>query len=104
MPSLVGSQPEVPCARCGQRVAGIGWGELCPACRSEIRRRANRISGRSALAATLLAAAYVWWRLPPGPPLGRIYGGIAVLATYIIIRRIVSRVAMDWLSRPEKKE
>ena len=34
MPSL-GGLPEVPCAKCGERVAGLPWGELCPECRAE---------------------------------------------------------------------
>jgi hypothetical protein len=31
--------------------------------------------------------------------LGRIYGAIAVAATYILLRRIVSRIAMEYLPR-----
>ena len=33
----------------------------------------------------------------PHDPMARIYGAIAVLATYIIVRRIASRVAMETL-------
>jgi hypothetical protein len=31
----------------------------------------------------------------PHDPLARVYGAIAVLATYIIVRRIASRMAME---------
>jgi hypothetical protein len=41
-------------------------------------------------------AAYIAWRLPSDPT-SRLYGGVAVLATYIIVRRIASRVAMEFL-------
>jgi hypothetical protein len=37
---------------------------------------------------------YVAFRMPPDP-MARIYGAVAVLATYIIVRRIASRVAME---------
>jgi len=40
-----------------------------------------------------------WLRVPAEPVLGRIYGAIAVAATYILLRRIVSRIAMEYLPR-----
>lgn len=89
-----GGLPEVPCARCGRRVVGLGWGDLCPQCRAERSRRASRIATRISLAATLLMGLYVAFRMPPDP-MARIYGAVAVLATYIIVRRIASRVAME---------
>ena len=95
MPSLSGL-PEVPCARCGRRIRGLGWGELCPDCLAERRRRANRLASRISLAATVLMAAYVAFRVSAAP-MDRLYGAIAVLATYIIVRRIASRIAMEFL-------
>src|ERR687896_2227958 len=89
--------PEVPCIRCERRVRGLGWGELCPDCRAERRRRASRLAGRISLAATVLMAAYVAVRVPAAP-MARLYGGIAVLATYIIVRRIATLVAMEYLN------
>ena len=53
---------------------------------------------RISLAATVLMAAYVALRLP-GDPMARLYGAVAVLATYIIVRRIASRVAMEYLMK-----
>jgi hypothetical protein len=89
-----GGLPEVPCASCGRRVIGLPWGDLCPQCRAERSRRASRIANRISLAATLLMGLYVAFRMPPDP-MARIYGAVAVLATYIIVRRIASRVAME---------
>jgi hypothetical protein len=95
MPSLSGL-PEVPCARCERRIRGLGWGELCPECLAQRKGRARRLANRISLAATLLMAAYVALRVP-ATPMARLYAGIAVLATYIIVRRIASQVAMEFL-------
>ena len=88
--------PGVPCAKCGRRLAGLPWGDLCPDCMAERRSRASRLAGRISLAATALMAAYVVLRVP-ADPMARIYAAIAVLATYIITRRIATRVAMEYL-------
>jgi len=88
--------PEVPCVKCGRRIRGLGWGELCPDCLAERRRRASRLANRISLAATVLMAAYVAIRVTAAP-MARLYGGIAVLATYIIVRRIATQVAMEYL-------
>jgi hypothetical protein len=89
-----GGLPEVHCARCERRVVGLAWGDLCPQCRAERSRRASRIANRISLAATALMGLYVAFRMP-SDPMARVYGAVAVLATYIIVRRIVSRVAME---------
>ena len=88
--------PEVPCAKCGRRLAGLHWGDLCPECRAEREARASRLGRRISLAATVLMAVYVVLRVPADPT-ARFYAGIAALATYIIIRRIATRVAMEYL-------
>ncbi len=92
-----GGLPEVPCAKCERRVLGLAWGDLCPACHAERTRRASRIANRISLAATLLMGGYVAVSMPHDP-MARVYGAIAVLATYIIVRRIASRVAMETMS------
>lgn len=97
MPSPVGL-PEVPCVECGQRVRGLPWGELCPDCRAARHRRASRLASRISLAATLLMGLYVAFRMP-SDPMARVYGAIAVAATYIIVRRIATRLAMELLPR-----
>jgi hypothetical protein len=88
--------PEVPCVRCQRRVRGLGWGELCPDCLAERKARASRLASRISLAATVLMAAYVALSVPAAP-MARLYGAIAVLATYIIVRRIATLVAMEYL-------
>ena len=95
MPSLSGL-PEVPCARCGRRLPGLPWGELCPTCRAERETRASRLGHRISIAATLLMAVYIALRVPADPT-ARLYAGIAALVTYIIVRRIATRVAMEYL-------
>jgi hypothetical protein len=95
MPSLGGS-PEVPCAKCGKRVPRIAWGDLCPDCRWEREGRAKKISSRAALAATLLMGLYVMLRVPADPT-ARLTSVLAVLATYVIVRRIAGRLAMEFL-------
>lgn len=91
---MLGEPAEVPCARCGERVAGLPWGELCSACRAELSRRSGRIAGRIALVATILMGLYVALTLPPDP-MARLYGAIAVVATYIIVRRVAGRVVRE---------
>jgi hypothetical protein len=93
-----GGLPEVPCAKCERRVRGLPWGELCPECRAERWRRASRLGNRISLAATALMAAYVAV-LAPRDSTARTYAAIAVVATYIIVRRIASRVAMEFLPK-----
>jgi hypothetical protein len=88
--------PEVPCAQCQRRVRGLAWGALCPECLAARKRRASRLAGRISLAATVLMAIYVALRVS-ATPMARLYGAIAVLATYIIVRRITTQVAMEFL-------
>jgi hypothetical protein len=90
--------PEVPCARCGTRVPGLTWGELCPDCRAARARRANRLARRISLPATALVGLYAALRLPPTPA-ARLYGILAVVITYIAVHRIVQRVALELLPR-----
>ena len=91
--------PEIPCPKCGRKDASAVLGDVCVFCRDEIQARANKIARRGALVATLLMAAYVWVRVPRGgvSALPQIYGVIAVAATYIIMYRIISRVAFEAL-------
>ena len=97
MPSPAG-WAEVPCARCGERLPGVQWGELCSNCLKLRKRRANRVASLISLAGTALAAAYVSFRLPAIPN-ARIYAAVLVVAVYIILRRIATRVAMEFLPR-----
>lgn len=95
---LSGGLAEVPCVKCGTRVRGLGWGELCPDCLAERKRRASRLARRISLAATLLMGAYVALKFPADPG-ARLYGAVLVAATYLIVRRIATRLAMELLPR-----
>lgn len=88
--------PEVPCARCGTRVAGLSWGERCRSCQSERLRRANRLASRISIAATLVVGLYVTSRLPTSPT-ARWLGVIAVVVTYAAVRKIAQQVALATL-------
>jgi hypothetical protein len=95
VPSLSGL-PEVPCVRCGRRIRGLSWGELCPECLAARKARARKVANRISLAATVLMAIYVIVRVP-AESMARLYGAIAVLATYIIVRRIAMAIGMEYL-------
>ena len=58
--------------------------------------RARRLASRISLAATALMAAYVRCACRRTRS-ARFYAVIAVLATYIIVRRIATRLAMEFL-------
>ncbi|MDH4130461.1 MAG: hypothetical protein OEW17_03310 [Gemmatimonadota bacterium] len=77
---------------------GLAWGELCRECRAERTRRAAGVARRVALAATTAVGLYVALVTPP-VPLIRVYGIVAILATYLLVRQIVHRVAMELLPR-----
>lgn len=95
MPSPTGWR-EVPCVECGAFVAGIDFGERCPACLKRRKHKAALIARRAALLATLLAAAWVMWR-PPTSPMGRWYAVMAIPITYLLVRTIAVRIAMEVL-------
>ncbi|MDX2193782.1 MAG: hypothetical protein NW201_10545 [Gemmatimonadales bacterium] len=96
MPLSRAGWAEVPCVECGRRVAGLAWTERCPDCRRAREARARRLAGRAALAATALTAL-VLLLSPPSDPLGRWYVGVAIIAMYLLSRRIVFRAALEFL-------
>jgi len=102
MRSFVGS-PEVPCARCGRRVQGLGWGSECAVCLEQRRARASRLARRISLPATLLVGIYLWLRMPHDSSF-RVYGGLTMLVTYFLVHQIVSKVASEVYSREPKSE
>ena len=95
MPSPAGWR-EVPCSECGRFVAGISFGERCPECLERRTRRAQRIASRTATVATVLMAVWTLWRLPH-TNLGRWYAGVGIGATYLLVRVITRRIAMEAL-------
>jgi hypothetical protein len=96
MPSLGGWQPEVPCIRCGERVRGLGWGERCARCLAERKRRASRLARRISLVAALVVAVVLGLRAPAGTD-SRLWIAIGTLATFLLVRKIAMRVAMEFL-------
>ena len=89
---------DVPCAHCGRRSPENRWGELCAVCRGEAEARASKLARRVAPAAALLSALWVFLAVPPYPT-ARFYGGVAVLVTYLVARRVTGRVAAAWHAR-----
>jgi hypothetical protein len=63
---------------------------------AERNRRANRIASRISLTATLLVGFYAGYRLP-ATQMARLYGIIVVVITYIAVRKIAARVALEVL-------
>lgn len=94
MPSF-GDLIEHECPRCHREVT-LPFGELCPACRNELDRRARGIARWVALGTTVAVAIYVILRVP-AQPTPRLVGAMAVLIWYVLSRRIAFRVAREWL-------
>lgn len=88
--------PSYPCAGCGEFVAGIAIGGLCPKCARARARRASRIARLVAAGTTLVLAGYVTLTLPPDRT-ARIVGAMSVLLWYVLTFLIIKRVAMVWL-------
>jgi hypothetical protein len=97
MRSFVDS-PEVPCARCGTRTPGLAWGADCPDCIKRTKLRARRVAGRISLLAALLLGADLWLRMPKDSSF-RVYGGIAIAVTWLLVYQIASRVALEVFAR-----
>ena len=96
--SLEPPSPPVPCARCDQRVAGIKWGELCPDCRAQLRRRAAPIARGISFLAALLVIGYAWLYVPLGP-VSRIWVAAIAIGTMFLVRKIVTQIAMEVLRK-----
>jgi hypothetical protein len=86
----------VPCVQCDRREVGLAWGEYCTVCRQRRERRAARIAQRVAIGGALLLAAWLIWRTPDAF-LPRLFGAASVLLLYVILRRIVGRVVVEYL-------
>ena len=95
MPSHAEWPTDAPCIDCGKRTPGLLFGNRCEMCRINRQRRASRKAGRISIVAAGLMAAYLIWRPFPGGMQGRIYAGVAVLVTYLLVRRIASRVFFE---------
>jgi hypothetical protein len=95
---LASLEPPAPCARCQQRVAGVKWGDLCPDCQAELRRRARPLARVISFFAALLVIGYAWLRIPLGP-VSRIWVAAIAIATMFLVRKIVTQIAMEVLRK-----
>lgn len=96
MQSSLGSG-EVPCVACGRRVEGLGWTERCPQCQLARDTRARRLALRISIGTMAATAAYVLLVMRPADGTARTYGAIAVIASLLLVRRIVYIIAMEFL-------
>jgi len=88
--------PKHPCAKCGEFVAGIAIGGLCPSCARAVERRAARLARLVAIATTLPLAGYVAWSLPTDRT-ARLVGAGSVVLWYVLTFLIGKRIALEWL-------
>jgi hypothetical protein len=95
-PALWPVGPKHPCAGCGEFVAGIAIGGLCPRCARAAERRAARIGRLVAIGTTLPLAVYVAWALP-AERTARLVGAASALLWYVLTFLIAKRVALEWM-------
>lgn len=95
MPSPLGWR-EVPCVECGKLVEGIDFGERCRSCQARRHSKVNRIARLAGLVAAFLAATWIFLQ-PATSPAGRWVGIVAVPTTYLLVRLVVGRIAMELL-------
>jgi len=89
-----GGLRERECPRCHREV-DLPLGELCAACRREIDGRAARVARWVSLGTTLLFGLYVMTALPIDRT-ARMVGAAATVIWFLIVRRVVQRVAREW--------
>jgi hypothetical protein len=97
--SLASPREPVPCAECLTRVPGIAWGDLCPDCRAQLRRRATPLVRRISLLAALLVVLYAWLDVPLTPK-NRIWVAVVAVGTYFLVRKMATQIAMEYMRRP----
>ena len=95
---LASVEPPAPCAACHTRAPGVRWGDLCPSCLAELRKRASPIARRISLVAALLVIFYAW-RSSNLTPTSRIWVAAVTVGTYLVVRRIATQVAMEVLRK-----
>ncbi len=95
---LTSAEPPAPCAKCLTRAPGVRWGDLCPDCQAELRRRASPIARRISLLAALLVVLYAWLEITLGPT-SRIWVAAIAVGAYFLVRRIATQIAMEYLRK-----
>jgi hypothetical protein len=61
------------------------------------------VARRVAIAGAVILAGYLIWR-SPNQLLPRIFAAASVLLLYVVLRRIVSRVLLEYLPRRSREE
>ena len=95
---LASLEPPAPCAKCGQRAAGLKWGDLCPECLAALRRRASPLARIISLLAVGGVIFYAFSRLTLTMSV-RVWVAAIALATYFLVRKIVTQIAVEVLRR-----
>jgi uncharacterized protein (DUF983 family) len=95
---LASLDPPAPCAKCGQRVAGVKWGDLCPECQGELRRRASLLARIISLLSVGAVIVYAFSRLTLTTTV-RVWVALIAIATYFLVRKIVTQIAVEFLRR-----
>lgn len=95
---LASLEPPAPCAKCGQRVPGVKWGDLCPECLGELRRRASPLARIISLLVVGAVVLYAFSRLTLTMTV-RVWVAAIALATYFLVRKIVTQIAVEFLRR-----
>ena len=85
------------CARCGRMTPGLAVGGLCAECTAAVAARARRVARWAAMGTTVPVAVYVAATLPAGSQ-ARILGAVAVIAWYVLVTRIATRLAWEWMT------
>jgi hypothetical protein len=86
---------EFPCVQCGKRVDGLPTGDRCPSCRWEREERASILGRRAALVAVV---GYGVWALVARPASPVWLVAMGAPATYLFVRLLVARIAVEALS------
>ncbi len=91
-------EPPAPCARCSRRAAGVRWGDLCPECLAELRRRASPLARIISLVFAGVVIGYAYWRIPLTPAT-RIWVAAIAVATYFLVRKITTGIAVELMRK-----
>ena len=86
---------EFPCIECGKRVDGLRPSDRCPNCRWAREERASAMGRRAALVAVIL---YGVWAIVARPASPVWLVAMGAPATYLFVRLLVSRIAVEVLS------